>query len=715
MAALPKVQANLLDRAIAVVSPGWAKARLRDRAAIAVAGGYFGGGGRGRRPGLANGNPGAADADADIAPDLADLRGLSRDLARTSPLAGGAISNVVTNVVGTGLAVQPSPDFEFLGITNPEEQKAWINAARREYLLFAESCDCDLTRGQNIYGLQSTGFRSTLESGDIFFIPTMAGPGRPYKLALQMIEADRVCNEGFRADTAGLVQGVELDSHGAPIRYHIANQHPGARQRASMTWTKVDAFSPSGRRNVLHIMDRRRPGQTRGVPYLASVIEPLKQLTRYSEAEVSAAVISAAFAVFVKMDAEAFQSLFDDTNATQYLNSATNARWDGTIPQADMNAPGKAVNLLPGESIESPSLGRPNSEFDPFFMACAKQIGVGLELPVEVILKSFNSSYSAARAALLDAWRFFRGRRDFVATYFCQPVYELWLEEAVALGRIRAPGFFADPAYRRAWSAAVWTGDGPGSIDPMKEVVAARERVAGGISTLAAESLLHDGVDWEVKHRQRVRENDARRRDGLEAEAAAVRPGDLQDDANGNSIFKPTGPRNPTPPRQAHAGAGPEAAATESAANAYRDAAVAEVRRSLTERADGVASLAASVAMIAAREPAAPHIDLHVAPTPAPEVHQHIQHHHHIAAAAAPNVDVHVEAIMPAQAVPQVDVTVEAVMPDAAQSDKPQRMEIVAMPGMVIESMPARTTETTINRSLDGDMTGSTATEKDKE
>lgn len=711
MAALPKVQANLLDRAIAVVSPGWAKARLRDRAAIAVAGGYFGGGGRGRRPGLANWNPGAADADADIAPDLADLRALSRDLARTSPLAGGAISNVVTNVVGTGLAVQPSPDFEFLGITDPEEQKAWINTARREYLLFAESCDCDLTRGQNIYGLQSTGFRSVLESGDVFFIPTMSGQGRPYRLALQMIEADRICNEGFRADSAGLVQGVELDSHGAPIRYHIANQHPGARQRAGMSWTKIEAFTPSGRRNVLHIMDRRRPGQTRGVPYLASVIEPLKQLTRYSEAEVSAAVISAAFAVFVKMDAEAFQSLFDDNTATQYLDGATRSRWDGTIPQADMNAPGKAVNLLPGESIESPALGRPNSEFDPFFMACAKQIGVGLELPVEVILKAFNSSYSAARAALLDAWRFFRGRRDFVATYFCQPVYELWLEEAVALGRVRAPGFFADPAWRRAWSGAVWTGDGPGSIDPLKEVVAARERVAAGISTVAAESLLHDGVDWEVKHRQRVRENDARRRDGLEAEAAAIGAGDLQDAADGSSSLKPGTPRNAPPLRQAQASAVPGIAADLHAE--IREGAIAELRSQFAAREDSVAALAASVAVIAAREPAAPHIDLHVAPAPAPEVHQHIEHHNHVAAAPAPNVDVHVEAIMPAQAAPTVDVHVEAVMPEAAQSDKPQRMEIVAMPGMVIESMPARTIETTINRDASGDMTGSTAKESD--
>lgn len=70
---------------------------------------------------------------------------------------------------------------------------------------------------------------------------------------------------------------------------------------------------------------------------------------------------------------------------------------------------------------------------------------------------------------------------------------------------------------------------------------------------------------------------------------------------------------------------------------------------------------------------------------------------------------------MPAQAAPTVDVHVEAVMPDAAQSDKPQRMEIVSMPGMVIESMPARTTETIINRDENDDMTGSTATEKDKE
>ena len=518
MARAKKIEMNVLDRVIEAVSPGWAAQRMKARVTLALAGGYFGGGGRGR-PALASWNPGAADADGDISPDLGDLRAYSRDLARTSALAGGAISTVVTNVVGTGLSATPTPDAEFLGLDEAEARQ-WIAGVQREWKLWAESTACDITRTQNFYGLQSLAFRSALESGDVFALMPMAGGGQPYRLAVQLIEADRVCNPGWQADGEKLIQGVELDAHGAPVRYHIASRHPGARQRAGMSWTAVEVFgATSGRRNVLHLFDRRRPGQSRGVPYLAPVVEPLKQLARYSEAEISAAVISAAFAVFVKMDPEAFDTLFDADAKSAYMGSALG--WDGRVPTANIDSPSKVVNMLPGESIESPDIGRPNAQFDPFVTAVLRQIGVGLELPFEVLIKNFNSSYSAARASLLDAWRFFRGRRDWMATAFCQPVYELWLEEAVALGRVRAPGFFADPAYRRAWCAAVWTGDGPGSIDPNKEISAAVERINAGVSTLAAESLGFDGGDWETKHRQRVRETEARRAAGLEADPQA--------------------------------------------------------------------------------------------------------------------------------------------------------------------------------------------------
>lgn len=528
----PPAKLNAIERAISSFSPKWGFRRLQQKTALALVGGYNGA--SISRTALRNYSPGGGDANDDSVHDLPVLRDRSRDQVRNSPLAGGAINTIVTNVVGTGLSMQSSIDHEFLGMTE-EAADEWKSTTEREYKLWSESKDCDATRGQNFYGLQSLAFRSALESGDVFSLtPNIRRPGKPYGLSLQLIEADRCSNPNRRTDTESIVAGVELDGYGGPLAYHFTNKHPGGMiNRKALKWTRIAATgSSTGRLNVIHLFDRRRPGQTRGVPILAPVIEPLKQLSRYTEAELQAAVISGAFSVFVKMDPEAFSELFTDDAAKTYINSGTS--WDGSLSTGTMDGPGKVVNLLPGEDISTANPGRPNSEFDPFVQAILRQIGVALELPFEVLIKHFTASYSAARAALLDAWRFFRGRRDWLATNFCQPVYELWLEEAVANGRIYAPGFFADPAIRKAYCGAVWVGDGPGSIDPAKEISAAIDRIESGISTIASESILHDGVDWEIKHRQRTKEQRMRREDGLlpepaPAPAALVAPPDKQD------------------------------------------------------------------------------------------------------------------------------------------------------------------------------------------
>ena len=543
---------NLFDKAIAIVAPRTALRRMQSRIALALVGGYNGA--SYGRPGLAGWSPRSSDAETDTNYSLPTLRARARDLTRNAPLASGAINTMVTNVVGTGLSLQPQPDGEALGM-DEETIEAWAENTLREFKLWSEGTACDVTRTQNFYGLQSLVFRSALESGDTFtLLPSVKRPGQPYSIALQVIEADRVCNVNFVQDTQQVSAGVELDQYGAPVAYQICRMHPGSLlRRSDFKWDRVTAYgSSSGRKNVIHLFDRRRPGQTRGVPVLAPVIEPLKQLQRYTDAELQSAVISGMFSVFVKMDAEAFQDMFDQDGKSAYLKSAMG--WDGTMNGGTLDGGGKAVNLLPGESIESANPGRPNALFDPFVQAIVRQIGVALELPFEVLIKHFTASYSAARAALLDAWRFFRGRRDWLAGNFCQPVYEAWLEEAIAIGRISAPGFFADPAVRRAWCAALWIGDGPGSIDPSKEVTAAGDRIALGISTRAAESILHDGVDWRSKNKQLAIEERERKEAGLgvlpsptlkssAADAAQQpEPANEGDGTDGN-----TDPNNPNP------------------------------------------------------------------------------------------------------------------------------------------------------------------------
>jgi lambda family phage portal protein len=516
VSAKKKITKNIPDKIVEFFSPTSAVKRYKARLSLGMyerIGGYNGA--SRTRAAIGGYNPVDGDVNDDTILDLPILRSRARDLVRNTPIAGGAINTMVTYVVGTGLTMRSAIDGAKLGLSGAEAG-AWQDDVNSRFQAWAESTDCDATRSQNFYGIMALAFRSMLESGDVFALLTQSDRSGRLVPVIQLIEADRICNENLTQDTAELVAGIEMDSLGAPKTYHICNQHPTSwKTGQTRQWTKVAAFgAETGRRNVIHLLEKRRPGQVRGVPNLAPVIEPLKQLARYTEAELQAAVVSGAFAIFMKMDPSAFDSLFDDDGKKSYFDE--NSKWDGRIPPSTMDGPGKVVNLLPGEDPIESNPGRPNSEFDPFVQAILRQIGVELGLPFEVLIKHFTSSYSAARAALLDAWRVFMVRREMLAMYFCQPIYEDWLSREIAAGNIAAGGFFEDSMIRHYWCQADWIGDGPGSIDPSKEADAAQKRIDMGISTIAAESILHDGGDWWVKHKQRTNEHRMRVGAGLE-------------------------------------------------------------------------------------------------------------------------------------------------------------------------------------------------------
>lgn len=502
----PLVQQNLLDKAIAYFAPKTAQRRMASRAVLALSGGYTGA--RLDRAALANWRTSAGSPNTDIIGDLPALRARSRDQMRNAPIALGALNITASHSVGTGLSCNPAINAAILGLSD-EAAEAWQLNTRARFEVWARSKACTLDRRQDFYQLQGLDYRSSKESGDSFVLtPLMEREGQRL-LVLQLIEADRVCNPDRKADSDTLVDGIELSPEtGEAIAVHVAKHHPGDRL-VKNTWERRECRgSTTGRRNVLHSYKLLRPGQVRGVPWIAPILEPLKQLSQYTDAELKAAVDSAVTSFFTQMDPEAFADLYDEDTQGELIKNGT--KWDGKV--AGNN---QVVNLLPGEEIKNLTPGRPNPQFDPFVLAILRQIGAALEIPFEVLIMHFQSSYTAARGAFMMAWKFFRMERDMVVTEKCQPVYELWLENEVSQGLISARGFFADPIVRAAWCGAVWTGDGPGSVDPGKEVAAAKERVALGISTKQAESILYDGVDWETKHRQRVKETNAEKRDGI--------------------------------------------------------------------------------------------------------------------------------------------------------------------------------------------------------
>ncbi len=190
----PEVNENALDRLIAMVDPERAVRRRHARVVLAMTGGYVGA--RKDRRGLKNYNPSSGSADADINADLPTLRDRSRDLARNNPIGGGAIHTTVNNVVGTGLILNARVKREILGMTDDEADE-FEQTVERGFGVFA--AECDLERTSTLYGLQELSFRSTLENGDtIVILPFLRRGGEAWGTKVQLIEADRLCNQIIR-------------------------------------------------------------------------------------------------------------------------------------------------------------------------------------------------------------------------------------------------------------------------------------------------------------------------------------------------------------------------------------------------------------------------------------------------------------------------------------------------------------------------------------
>lgn len=463
----------------------------------------------------------------DITDNLALLRERSRDLyAGGGPLGRGAIDRITLNSVGPGLTLNCRISAESLGLS--EEQAAqWEDITEREFSFWAESKDCDITRSMNFYELQNLCFKSVLLNGDaLVMLPMRKTQNFPYDLRIALIEGDRLETPPLRAYNSMIDGGVEFDIDGKPIAYHIANRHPLSEitGQPRLEYVRVPAFgNRSGRRNVLHLMPMERIGQHRGVPFLAPVIETLKQLGRYSDAELMAAVIGGIFAIFFEHEA-------DNDESSDYVGEESMAsdlgiqeREEKELDDWRERVKGIGVNDMYGMIADLPerttakslSPARPNTAFDAFVTSLVRQIGSALGIPAEVLFLNFESSYSASRGALLEAWKLFNYWRKWWITNFCQPIYEEWLNEAVLKGRVNAPGYFDDPMIRYAYTWADWTGPSQGQLDPVKEVNAAILRVENGFSTRQRETAELTGGDWELNHRQRVKEETLRKEAGF--------------------------------------------------------------------------------------------------------------------------------------------------------------------------------------------------------
>ena len=460
---------NSLDKAIGYFSPEWGFRRARFRHAtesFAYDGAKTGRRGEGW---VAS----AGDANTEVGASLINLRDRSRDLLRNNPYASKAITELVGNAVGTGIVPQAKTGTPALD-----------KIIDGEWPYFAENCD---PGGQlDFYGMQALIVRTTAESGDgiVRFRQRLAGDNFRVPLQLHVLEGDYLDIARTMSVAGGhIIQGVQFNMIGQREAYWLYNYHPGGVYMLNPRGGILSQPVPAS--EVMHQYCILRPGQVRGVPWLAPVMLALRDLDDYRDAERMRKKTEACLAgIVVRPD-----------GSTGPIGAVSTDPKTGNV--LERMYPGMIEYLKPGEDIKFNTPGATGG-YREYLMTELQGVGAGVDVPYELLSGDLsNVNYSSYRAGMLGFRNAIDGFRWLtLIPMFCRPTWRRFIDTLVLTGAIPAP------AYGVQWTAPKFE-----SVDPLKDAMAELKRIRTGTLTLS-EAIAQNGYDPDKQLQEIKRMND---------------------------------------------------------------------------------------------------------------------------------------------------------------------------------------------------------------
>lgn len=449
------------------------------------------------------------------------LRARSRDLYMSSSFFGSILHAKRDGVIGRGLDLDAKIDADVLGL----ELDAATAIERRIEAAFSRWARNVGVDGESLDELLQTAYFSTILNGDC--IADVYCDAEARSLRVRLIESDCLLTPPAEYGNERVRSGIELAANGRPVAYWLATgfefNSDGFpvyyyRRRRFMAGFNALAtgeflFPRSGALFIHTPLDR--PGQLRGLPIASRVLADMKQLDRYMKAELDASVVASKPALFRTHPAVEAQAEVDMMDS---FGKIPGPSVDETAEPPQHEPPvnwgnGNLIDLWDGADMKAFNPMRPNPEYANFVEHKFSEIAANLGMSAEVALKKWNASYSASRAALLDAQQGYEIDRSRFINQFLRPLYNAWLDlHADELG---LAGYYTDPVRRSAWRAAEWIGEQLPNIDPTKEIDAAAKRVQLCVSTLAREAQIATGTDIAANIRQRGYEERLMREYGL--------------------------------------------------------------------------------------------------------------------------------------------------------------------------------------------------------
>jgi len=431
----------------------------------------------------ASGNP-----DADILSALRTVRNKARELSQNDDYAKQYLRQLVINVVGPqGFKLQAdirnddgTPD----SVASTAIETAWKNWSRPR--------NCSVTGKHSFRAMQTLLIRHAGRDGE-GMIRSVIDKNAHSGILFQVHEPevlDETLNRRI-SDSVMIKMGVEMDGYRRPLAYHLRKRSTFASPYTTVEISPERERIPA--RDLIHGFDQEYINQTRGISWVVQSMIRLRMLSGYEEAAlVNARTSASKMGFFTK-----------ETDATGEITGDAEDASGNTISEAE---PGTFEQLPPGFDFKPFTPEYPTAQHEAFIKATLRGAASGLGVSYNLLSGDLEGvNYSSIRAGLLEERENWKFLQTWYAETFLDPIFELWLESAMAKGTLNLPFRKFEKFNRPIWIGRRWAW-----VDPLKDVTAKILEVEAGFET-ATQVIAEKGEDivelyQELEQEQKLRE-----------------------------------------------------------------------------------------------------------------------------------------------------------------------------------------------------------------
>lgn len=478
---MPTIESTWLDRTIEFISPKRGLKRKRAKIFNAYLKRKYEGADAGRR--TAGWSTNNQSANAEISTGLPRVRNRARDLVRNNPYAARGVQVIANNVVGRGIKTQ-------IKIDNKSTRSSKEKRINNVWKTWAGTTICDFEGIHNLTGLQRIAMRAVAESGEVFIrrrftsrTRVRGSDGKTVEvppIQLQVLESDflsTTLRSGVLKNGNQIIQGIEFDEFGRRVAYHMFQSHPGSNDvffGSRFSTIRVLA------NEILHLYRPDRPGQVRGMSWLANIILRLRDFDLFEDAQLKRQQCAAMFAAFVH-DIEGV----DDAEETKEEISLAEKMEPGMI---ELLPPGKDITLAKPPGAEN---------YGEYTSVVLHSIAGGLGITYESLTGNLSEvNFSSGRMGFLemqrniDTWR-----NNIMIVQFLDPTFKWFINGMELIGE------------NMNGARAVHTAPKREMIDPVKETGALKTAMRIGIKT-KSDAIREMGADPDTHFDELKTDND---------------------------------------------------------------------------------------------------------------------------------------------------------------------------------------------------------------